>query len=125
MNRRGFLSLSAFTPLAHLLPAYARDFRAPARDLKADVVIIGAGVGGVACALAAARNGLKVILTEEYDWIGGQLTSQAVPPDEHPWVEDRGSTKTYRQFRTKVRDFLPQQLPTHRGGGEEPALEPG
>jgi hypothetical protein len=125
MNRRGFLSLSAFTPLAHLLPAYARDFRAPARDLKADVVIIGAGVGGVACALAAARNGLKVILTEEYDWIGGQLTSQAVPPDEHPWIEDRGSTKTYRQFRTKVRDFYKRHYPLTEAAAKNPLLNPG
>src|SRR4051794_30884133 len=105
MNRRAFLSLSAFTPLAHLLPAYGRAPAPVARELKADVVIVGAGVGGVACALAAARNGLKVILTEEYEWIGGQLTSQAVPPDEHPWIEERGSTKTYRAFRTKVRDY--------------------
>jgi len=26
----------------------------------------------------------QVILTEETGWIGGQLTAQAVPPDEHP-----------------------------------------
>ena len=104
MNRRAFLSLSAFTPFAHLLPAYGQPERVP-RELNADLVVIGAGVGGVACALAAARNGLKVILTEEYDWIGGQLTAQAVPPDEHPWIEERGSTKTYGAFRTKVRDY--------------------
>jgi len=24
------------------------------------------------------------VLTEDSDWLGGQLTSQAVPPDEHP-----------------------------------------
>jgi len=29
-------------------------------------------------------------MSEEYDWIGGQLTSQAVPPDEHSWVEQFG-----------------------------------
>ena len=27
------------------------------------------------------------MLSEPTDWIGGQLTSQAVPPDEHPWIE--------------------------------------
>jgi hypothetical protein len=107
MDRRAFLSLSAITPLAHLLPAFARgrDGRVAARELKADLVVIGGGVGGIAAALAGARNGLKVILTEEYPWIGGQLTSQGVPPDEHPWIEDRGSSKTYRLFRQKVRDF--------------------
>ena len=41
--------------------------------------------------LAALRNGMKVVLmTEETDWVGGQLTSQAVPPDEHPWIESFG-----------------------------------
>lgn len=128
MNRRGFLSLSAVTPLAHLLPVYAhaRGRAQPApRELQADVVVIGAGVGGVACALAAARNGLKVILTEEYDWIGGQLTSQAVPPDEHPWIEDRGSTKTYRQFRTKVRDFYRRNYPLSEAAVKNPRLNPG
>src|SRR4051812_31173028 len=110
MNRRAFLSLSAFTPFAHLLPAYGAD-PPPGRELKADVVIVGAGVGGVACALAAARNGLKVILTEQHDWIGGQLTSQAVPPDEHHWIRERGATKTYRLFRAKVQDYYRKHYP--------------
>lgn len=124
MNRRSFLSLPCFSPLACLLPAYGREPK-PERELKADVVVVGAGVGGVACALAAARNGLKVILTEEYDWIGGQLTSQAVPPDEHPWIEERGSTKTYRQFRTKVRDFYRRNYALTEAAAKNPLLNPG
>jgi len=104
MDRRAFLSLSAFTPLAHLLPVFGTARAANAVELNTDVAVIGGGVGGIACALAAARNGLRVVLTERYDWIGGQLTSQAVPPDEHPWIEKTGSTKTYRDFRTRVRD---------------------
>ncbi len=125
MNRRAFLSLSAFTPFAHLLPAYSRDDRPIPLELKADIAIIGAGVGGVACALAAARNGLKVILTEEYDWIGGQLTSQAVPPDEHPWIEERGSTKTYRTFRNKVRDYYKRNYSLTEDAAKNPLLNPG
>ena len=41
--------------------------------LTADIVIIGGGLGGVASALSSLRNGKKVILTEETDWLGGQL----------------------------------------------------
>jgi hypothetical protein len=126
MNRRAFLSLSAITPFANLLPVNARDDeKRKERELKADVVIIGAGVGGIACALAAARNGLKVILTSEHDWIGGQLTSQAVPPDEHPWIEQFGCTKTYRTFREKVRDFYRRNYPLTDAAQKATAFNPG
>ena len=126
MNRRAFLSLTAISPLAHLLPVFGQPrSERPIREMKADLVIVGGGVGGVACALAAARNGLKVILTEEYDWIGGQLTSQAVPPDEHPWIEERGSTKTYRTFRQKVRDYYVRNYPLTDAAKKNPLLNPG
>ena len=64
------------------------------KEYSADIAIIGGGLGGVAAALGALRAGRTVILTEEYDWIGGQLTSQAVPPDEHTWVEQFGVTRS-------------------------------
>ena len=73
------------------------------RELHADVVVVGGGTGGYAAALAVARMGKKVILTEETDWFGGQLTSQGVPPDEHPWIEEFGCTRSYRRFRQGVR----------------------
>jgi len=59
-------------------------------ERQTDILVIGGGTGGVAAALGALRLGKKVILTEETDWIGGQLTAQAVPPDEHPWIETTG-----------------------------------
>jgi hypothetical protein len=74
------------------------------KELSAEIAVIGGGTGGVAAALAAARCGRRVILTEETDWIGGQLTQQAVPPDEHPWIESFGCTRSYREFRDRVRD---------------------
>ena len=75
------------------------------RELKADVIIIGGGLGGCAAALSSLKSGLTVIMCEETDWIGGQLTSQGVPPDEHRWIEKFGCTKNYRKFRTSVRKF--------------------
>lgn len=75
-----------------------------ARDYSCDVAVIGGSTGGCAAALAALRNGMRVILTEETDWVGGQLTSQLVPPDEHPWIESFGGTELYRTYRDKVRD---------------------
>jgi len=68
-----------------------------------DVLIAGASLGGVAAALAAARNGLRVLLLAEGEWIGGQLTSQGVPPDEHGWIEEQGCTASYRNLRNRIR----------------------
>lgn len=124
MNRRAFLALSAVSPLARLLPAFA-DSPKHAHELKADVAVVGGGVGGVAAALAAARGGATVILTEEFDWIGGQLTSQAVPPDEHPWIEERGCTKLYRQFRDGVRSYYSRHYPLSETAKKAKALNPG
>lgn len=80
-------------------------------ERRTDVVIVGGGTGGCAAALAAARNGQRVIMIEETDWIGGQLTQQAVPPDEHPWIEMFGGTQTYRDYRQQVRDDYRRNYP--------------
>ncbi len=82
-----------------------------ARELQCDVAVIGGGVGGCAAAIAACRNGMRVVMTEETDWVGGQLTSQAVPPDEHPWIESFGCTALYRSYRNKVREYYRRHLP--------------
>lgn len=75
-----------------------------------DVLVVGGGVGGVAAALGALEQGARVRLTEESSMLGGQLTSQATPPDEHPWIEDRGSTAAYRAFRHQVRTVFGEAI---------------
>lgn len=80
------------------------------QQLHADIVIIGGSIGGCSAALAAAKAGKTVIMTETTDWIGGQLTSQAVPPDEHPWIERFGCTASYREFRDRIRDYYKQHF---------------
>ena len=94
-------------------------------ELKADVVVIGGGVGGVACALAAAETGLSVILSEETDWIGGQLTSQAVPPDENRWIEAFGCTARYRDFRERVRAYYKRNYPVSAVAARDRHFNPG
>lgn len=93
--------------------------------LTADIVIIGGGLGGVASALSSLRNGKTVILTEETDWLGGQLTQQGVPPDEHRWIEHTGSTKTYRDFRNRIRDYYKRNYPLKEHLRNVPYLNPG
>jgi hypothetical protein len=96
-----------------------------ARELRCDVAILGAGVGGCAGALAALRTGASVVLTEETDWVGGQLTSQAVPPDEHPWIEAFGSTQSYRTYRNAVRDYYRRNYPMREEIRRRELLNPG
>jgi|AGTN01.1.fsa_nt_gi FAD binding domain. len=93
--------------------------------LTADIVIIGGGLGGVASALSSLRNGKTVILTEETDWLGGQLTQQGVPPDEHRWIEHTGSTKTYRDLRNKIRDYYKRNYPLKENVKNHLYLNPG
>ncbi|WP_159884131.1 FAD-dependent oxidoreductase [Paenibacillus puerhi] len=95
------------------------------KEMKADCVILGGGTGGFAAALAAARLGKRVIMTEETDWIGGQLTSQAVPPDEHPWIESFGCTRSYRQFREGIRSYYRRHFPLSAQAYANPLLNPG
>jgi hypothetical protein len=94
-------------------------------ELRADVIIAGGGVGGCAAALAVARAGRSCVLIEPTDWIGGQLTSQAVPPDEHPWIEGFGCTRSYREFRNRVRGYYRRNYPLTAAARDNPRLNPG
>jgi hypothetical protein len=69
-----------------------------------DVVIIGGGLGGVSAAMAAARHGAKVCITEPTNWLGGQATAQGVSAlDENRWIETTGATRSYQEFRHRIR----------------------
>ncbi|MEM7576024.1 MAG: FAD-dependent oxidoreductase [Planctomycetota bacterium] len=76
-------------------------------ELHVPILIVGGGVGGCAAALSVARNGGRCLLAEPTSWVGGQLTAQAVPPDENPWIEGtqgvQSATRSYLDFRRRVR----------------------
>ena len=95
------------------------------REIATDLLIVGGGLGGVAAALAAGRLGRAVILTEPTDWLGGQLTAQAVPPDEHPWIEQLGCTASYRQLREGIRAYYRRNYPLLPIARANPHLNPG
>lgn len=90
-----------------------------------DLAVIGGGLGGVAAALAALKQGLRVFLSEEFDWLGGQMTSQAVPPDEHPWIESFGCTESYRRLRRDVRQYYRDHYPLRPEVARQPNFNPG
>ncbi|MBP2558457.1 hypothetical protein J2857_001208 [Neorhizobium galegae] len=94
-------------------------------EMHTDILVVGGGLGGVAAALGACRAGRNVIMTEEFDWIGGQLTSQAVPSDEHTWVEQFGITRSYRKLREGIRRYYRDHYPLTEGARAWGDLNPG
>src|SRR5271154_739743 len=114
-SRRRFLQGSG-SGLAWLMAAAsglgrAADSGGIGREIAADLVIVGGGLGGCAAALSALRVGRTVVMTEPTDWIGGQLTQQAVPPDEHPWIEKFGGNASYFALRRGIRDYYREHYP--------------
>jgi hypothetical protein len=83
---------------AFVLSMQTASGRAP--EATYDVVIAGAGTGGVSAAIEAARHGASVALLEETDWIGGQMTAAGVPNmDEHYLNVESG---IYAEFIRRV-----------------------
>ncbi len=70
-----------------------------------DIIIAGAGTGGWAAAIQAARMGARVLLLEETDWIGGQMSAAAVTTMDEASValkfpvRERG---IYREFHESM-----------------------
>src|ERR687885_1871791 len=92
---------------------------------RTDVLVVGGGLGGVAAALAAVERGAQVVLVEETAWLGGQLTSQTVPLDEHPWIERFGCTARYRRLRDGIRAYYRAHYPLTAAARGRRSLSPG
>jgi hypothetical protein len=134
ISRRRFMALSAAASVLPVIPGPATTSAAKepacrtassATSLRAEIVVIGGGLGGCAASLAALRIGRTVIMTEETGWIGGQSTAQAVPPDENPWVETFGATTSYQDYRRRVRDYYRRNYPLTDKAREKEHLNPG
>ena len=102
LSRRRFLQ-STMAGLA-ILPMSGK-------TIAADIAIIGGGTGGCAAALTALSMNYTVVMTEPTEWIGGQFTQQGVPPDENPWIESFGGTRSYLNFRQAIRHYYSQSYP--------------
>ena len=124
-RRDALIRLALAAPLTSRALVQRVQHLAPPQELRADLVIIGGGLGGCAAALSAARRGLRVIMTEETDWIGGQLTQQAVPPDENQWIETIGGTRSYLALRTAIREYYRQRGTLTPAARANPRLNPG
>ncbi|MBE7707872.1 MAG: FAD-dependent oxidoreductase [Cyanobacteria bacterium SIG27] len=58
------------------------------KNQKYDVVIVGGGTSGCACAYNCAKNGLKTLLVEKNNFLGGLMTGGLVVPIMKSSVDD-------------------------------------
>ena len=81
---------------------HAIEIPADPAEIACDMLIAGAGPGGVAAALRAAERGHTVCLAEETDWVGGQLGTVSAL-DENRFIEFAGGTRGYHDLRRRIR----------------------
>lgn len=130
VKRREFLELCGATGLGLFSTAFQQSHLGSmtgrvGQGLKTDIVIIGGGLGGCAAAMAACNLGASVIMTEPTDWIGGQVSQQGVPPDEHQWIESIAGTASYATYRSLVRQYYQNNYPLTDTARNSQHLNPG
>lgn len=95
-------------------------------EISCDVLVVGAGLGGAAAALRAARLGRHVCLVEETGWPGGQMSTQGVSAlDEHRYIESFGGTGAYYEFRNGIRNYYRKRYALAPPAVHDPLLNPG
>lgn len=95
--------------LVTLVIVAAEAFVVPTTRLRApapnhdnyDVAVVGAGPGGIAASIQAARMGATVALYEPTDWIGGQMTAAGIGTVDEGNIFARKSG-IYKEFVTRV-----------------------
>ncbi len=96
------------------------------RQIACDVLVAGASTGGLAAALAAAAGRHSVCLTEETDWIGGQMTAQGVSAfDGNRYIETTGPTASFAELRQRIRSYYKQHNTLSALGAREKYFNPG
>lgn len=58
--------------------------------MKYDLIVVGGGLTGVAAAVSAAREGVKVLLVERAGWLGGAMSNSLVFPFMRWWTPREG-----------------------------------
>ncbi|MCL1876401.1 MAG: FAD-dependent oxidoreductase [Synergistaceae bacterium] len=77
-----------------------------AAQLEYDVIVAGAGAGGITAAIQAARMGTSVLVIEESSWIGGQMTAAGVAT-----MDDMSGQKSgiYLEFVRAIEQFYKER----------------
>ena len=90
------LAVSAFAVSNILINKTALNNSQAAESTTYDVVVAGAGTGGVGAAIQAARMGSKVLLLEETNYIGGQMAASGVSSVDVG--DNKWNTGIYKEF---------------------------
>lgn len=92
---------------------------------KFDLIVAGGGFGGVASAISAARRGVKVLLIERYNCLGGAASYGLVTPFMYYWtVMPKSGERKYlcgslfREIVTEMNKIIDVKLPD-----DEPTIE--
>jgi hypothetical protein len=73
---------------------------------ETDVLVVGSGPGGLAAALAAAREGVDTMLVERYGCFGGNITQ--VPVESIAWYRHEGTVESQGigiEFETRAKEM--------------------
>jgi FAD dependent oxidoreductase len=88
-----------FSAVVLLFPALPAFSQATETAMQADIVIIGGGTGGTAAAIQASRMGVKTILIEETNMLGGMLTAAGVSCTDG---NDQFASGLWEEFRQRL-----------------------
>lgn len=72
------------------------------KTINVDVLIVGGGASGTTAGIQSARMGAKTLIIEEYDWLGGMLTSAGVSAIDGNRNLPAG---LWGEFRAKLIDY--------------------
>jgi monoamine oxidase len=88
IRRRTFVGAAAGATIAGSLAGPARAQTAPSRSRSADVVVVGAGLSGIAAAKEIVKAGRSVVVLEAQDHVGGRTLSTPITSN---WAMERGA----------------------------------
>ena len=91
---------------ADITPSEAFTGSAEFLAVSYDVVIAGGGMGGTGAAIQASRMGMRVLVVEQSNMLGGQATAAGVST-----MDDMSNIESgiYREFMNKVREYYGKQ----------------
>ncbi len=65
--------------------------------ISTDVLVVGGGVSGTTAGIQSARLGVETLIVEEFDWLGGMLTSAGVSAIDGNYHLHSGLWEEFRQ----------------------------